>query len=117
METTTRSNAHAAGPMERDEWRTALSELSDRLEPIERLQRLRAQSIVHIETQKLSSSMAKPESSTTTIAMHVRTWPMTGSLGHIGGLDDALNEVAKRVAERDLATENRSLRGNRRLQE
>ena len=30
---------------------TALSELSDRLESIERLQRLHAQSIVHIEEQ------------------------------------------------------------------
>ena len=51
METTTHSNVHAAGPMERDEWLTALSELSDRLESIERMQRLHAQSIAHTEDQ------------------------------------------------------------------
>ena len=37
--------------MERDKWPAALSELSDRLESIERLQRLHAQSIPHIEDQ------------------------------------------------------------------
>ena len=51
MEATTHSNVHAAGPTERDEWLTALSELSDRLEANERSQRLHAQSIVHIEDQ------------------------------------------------------------------
>ena len=51
METTAHSNVHAAGTTERDEWRTALSELSDRLESTERLQRLHTQSIVHIEDQ------------------------------------------------------------------
>ena len=51
METTTHSNVHVAGPMERDKWPAALPELSDRLDSIERLQRLHAQSIVHIEEQ------------------------------------------------------------------
>ena len=37
--------------MERDKWLTAFSELSDRLESIERVQRLHVRSIVHIEKQ------------------------------------------------------------------
>jgi hypothetical protein len=51
METSTHSNVQAAGPMERDEWLTAPSDLSDRLESIERMQRLHAQSIANIEAQ------------------------------------------------------------------
>ena len=119
MDTTTYSNVHAAEPMERDEWLTALSELSDVLESIERLQRLHAHSIVHIEDQarqmhghvqqaiKLSDEARVVDYNNINSRANIANDRIIGKLQ---ALDDALNDVAKqfcraRFSERELISE------------
>ena len=126
METSTQSHVHAAGPMERDEWLTALSDPSDRLQCIERMQRLHAQSIAHIEGQ--SKQMYGHVKEAVKLNDEARVIDYTNInarvqiaddqiVGKIRELDQSLNEIARQLAERDTATENLSLRANRQFQE
>ena len=122
METTTHSNVHVAAPMERDEWLTALSELSDRLESIERMQRVHAQSIAHIkdrsrqmyghvkETVKLNDEARVVDYNNINARVQIANDRIVGKFRE---LDDSLNDVAKQLARRDSATENLSLRVTR----
>ena len=117
METSTHSHVHAADPMEHDEWLTALSDLSDRLESIERMQRLHAQSIAHIEEQSKQMYGHRKEAVKLNDEARVidytdinaRVQIADDKMGKFRELDESLTEIAKQLAERDMATKNASL--------
>ena len=112
--------------MERDEWLTALSELSDRLGSTERMQRLHAQSIAHIEKQskqmyghvkeavKLSDEARVVDYNNINARVQIADDRIVGKFRE---LDESLTEIAKQFAERGMATENLPLRANRQFQD